>query len=34
MYDLELIDQAGERWLLSDALRKGAVVLAFYRGDW
>ena len=31
---IDLTDQAGERWLLSEALRQGAVVLVFYRGDW
>jgi peroxiredoxin len=34
MQAIELIDQAGEPWWLSDALRHGAVVLVFYRGDW
>ena len=34
MQDFELTDQAGERWRMSDALRHGAVVLVFYRGDW
>ena len=34
MQDIELTDQAGERWRLSDALGHGAVVLVFYRGDW
>lgn len=34
MLDFELTDQAGERWRLSGALRHGAVVLVFYRGDW
>jgi peroxiredoxin len=34
MQDLELIDQAGQTWRLTDALQNGAVVLVFYRGDW
>jgi peroxiredoxin len=32
--DFELEDQAGRPFRLSDALREGAVVLVFYRGDW
>jgi len=32
--DFELTDQAGQPWRLSDALRRSAVVLVFYRGDW
>jgi peroxiredoxin len=32
--DFELHDQAGETFRLSDALREGAIVLVFYRGDW
>jgi peroxiredoxin len=31
--DFTLPDQAGRRWHLADHL-DGAVVLAFYRGDW
>lgn len=31
---ISLTDQAGEQWALSNALRQGAVVLVFYRGDW
>ena len=31
---VELTDQAGQPWRLSAALRRGAVVLVFYRGDW
>ncbi len=34
MPDFELVDQAGDIWRLRDALRRGAVVLVFYRGDW
>ena len=34
MQGIELTDQAGGRWRMSDALRHGAVVLVFYRGDW
>jgi hypothetical protein len=34
VYDFELDDQAGQRFRLSEALRDGAVVLVFYRGDW
>jgi peroxiredoxin len=34
MIDLTLTDQNGQAWRLSDALRRGAVVLVFYRGDW
>ena len=32
--DFRLTDQAGQPWQLSEALRDGAVVLVFYRGDW
>ncbi len=32
--DFELADQSGRRFRLADALREGAVVLVFYRGDW
>jgi peroxiredoxin len=34
MTEVELEDQAGRPFRLSDALREGAVVLVFYRGDW
>jgi len=34
MMNVELVDQAGQPWRLSDAVRCGAVVLVFYRGDW
>ena len=34
MQDFTLTDQAGQPWQLSEALRDGAVVLVFYRGDW
>jgi peroxiredoxin len=34
MIDIELIDQNGQSWRLSDALQGGAIVLVFYRGDW
>ncbi len=34
MQDFELTDQAGRMWRLTDALKGGAVVLVFYRGDW
>jgi peroxiredoxin len=32
--DFELTDQNGRPWRLSSALRSGAAVLVFYRGDW
>jgi len=32
--DFELPDHAGRPFRLSDALRGGAVVLVFYRGDY
>jgi peroxiredoxin len=34
MLDFELINQAGQPWVLSDALADSAMVLMFYRGDW
>jgi peroxiredoxin len=34
MPDLTLPDQAGAAFRLEDELAQGAVVLAFYRGDW
>ncbi len=34
MWDIELTDQGGQRWRISEALERGAVVLVFYRGDW
>jgi peroxiredoxin len=34
MIDCELTDQNGHAWRLTEALRSGAVVLVFYRGDW
>jgi hypothetical protein len=34
MIDVRLIDQNGGAWRLADALRRGAIVLVFYRGDW
>lgn len=34
MQNVELTDQAGNPWRLTDALGRGAVVLVFYRGDW
>jgi hypothetical protein len=34
MRELTLTDQAGKPWRLSDALKTGAVVLVFYRGEW
>ncbi len=34
VHEVELTDQAGQPWLLSDALGQGALVLVFYRGDW
>jgi len=34
MQDLELTDQAERAWRLADELKRGAVVLVFYRGDW
>ena len=33
MENFEVTDQAGRTWRLADALKKGAVVLVFYRGD-
>jgi len=34
VHDFELTDQAGQPWRRGEALRRGAVVLVFYRGDW
>lgn len=34
MWDIDLTDQGGQRWRLSEARERGAVVLVFYRGDW
>ena len=34
MRDIDLTDQRGQRWRLSEARERGAVVLVFYRGDW
>ena len=34
MPDFTLPDQAGAPFRLGDELARGAVVLAFYRGDW
>lgn len=32
--EIELVNHAGESFLLSDELKKGPVVLVFYRGNW
>lgn len=32
--EIELINQSGVRFLLSDELKKGPVILVFYRGNW
>jgi peroxiredoxin len=32
--EIELVNHAGERFLLSTELKKGPVVLVFYRGNW
>lgn len=32
--EIVLVDQSGERFVLSDNLRNGPVVLVFYRGNW
>jgi len=34
MIDVALTDQNGQAWRLAEALRRGAVVLVFYREDW
>jgi peroxiredoxin len=32
--DFELPDHEGKQWRLSDQLKRGPVLLVFYRGDW
>ena len=32
--DFEAPDERGKPWQLSDALKRSAQVLIFYRGDW
>ena len=32
--DFEAPDEGGQPWRLSDALKRSAQVLVFYRGDW
>ncbi len=32
--EIDLTDHVGEKFLLSESLRKGPVVLVFYRGNW
>ena len=32
--DFAAPDEAGREWRLSDALKRSAQVLVFYRGDW
>jgi len=32
--DFELPDHEGKPWRLADRLKRGSVLLVFYRGDW
>lgn len=32
--DFELTDHRGKAWRLADHLRRGPLLLVFYRGDW
>jgi len=32
--DFELPDHEGKPWRLADGLKRGPVLLVFYRGDW
>jgi peroxiredoxin len=32
--DFELPDHEGRQWRLADQLKRGPVLLVFYRGDW